>query len=62
MQKGSEKVHLVVRTVNSAAFSSHDWEEYVVAVSPHPILNTPSTITAILSPLSMARFLACADK
>lgn len=37
MQKGSDKVHLVVRTVNSAAFSGHDWEEYVVAVSHiHP--------------------------
>lgn len=33
MQKGSEKVHLVVRTINSSAFSQHDWDEYVVDVS-----------------------------
>jgi len=31
MRKGSDKVYLVVRTINSAAFSSHDWEEYVVS-------------------------------
>lgn len=34
MRKGSDKVYLVVRTINSAAFSSHDWEEYVVSASP----------------------------
>lgn len=32
MQQGSEKVHMIVRTINSAAFSSHDWEEFVVTV------------------------------
>lgn len=30
-QKGSDKVFMVVRTINSSAFSSHDWEEYTVS-------------------------------
>ncbi|KAH8079933.1 hypothetical protein HD553DRAFT_317964 [Filobasidium floriforme] len=28
-EKNPEKVHLVVRTINSSAFSNEDWEEYV---------------------------------
>ena len=35
VQQGSEDVRLVVRTINSAAFTAHDWEEFVVTVS-HP--------------------------
>lgn len=33
LREGSEKVHLVVRTINSSAFTAHDWDEYVVSVS-----------------------------
>jgi hypothetical protein len=32
-EKNPEKVHLVVRTINSSAFSNEDWEEYVYEVS-----------------------------
>jgi hypothetical protein len=34
MQQGSEDVKMVVRTINSSAFTPEDWEEYVVSVSP----------------------------
>ena len=57
MQKGSDKVHLVVRTVNSAAFSGHDWEEYVVSVSllfclsaPLPLFVQKATSSAVSIP------------
>lgn len=30
MQQGSDKVHLVVRTINAAAFTSADWAEFDV--------------------------------
>jgi len=33
MQQGSDEVKMVVRTINSSAFTAHDWEEYVVSVS-----------------------------
>lgn len=33
MQQGSDDVKLVVRTINSSAFTQHDWDEYVVDVS-----------------------------
>jgi hypothetical protein len=33
-EKEPEKVLLVVRTINSSAFSASDWEEYVYEVSP----------------------------
>lgn len=33
MQQGSDDVKLVVRTINSSAFTQHDWDEYVVSVS-----------------------------
>lgn len=36
-QQGSDDVKLVVRTINSSAFTPHDWEEYVVSVRPVPI-------------------------
>ena len=36
MQENSEAVHLVVRTINSSAFTGHDWEEFVVSVRPRP--------------------------
>ena len=32
-EKNPEKVHLVVRTINSSAFSSADWDEYVYEAS-----------------------------
>ncbi|KAK4689206.1 hypothetical protein P7C73_g908, partial [Tremellales sp. Uapishka_1] len=31
LQQGSDKVHMVVRTINSSAFTPHDWNEYVVS-------------------------------
>jgi len=33
MQQGSEEVKMVVRTINSSAFTAQDWEEYAVSVS-----------------------------
>lgn len=33
VKQGSEEVKMVVRTINSSAFSKHDWEEYIVTVS-----------------------------
>jgi tRNA pseudouridine-54 N-methylase len=44
MQQGSEDVKLVVRTINSAAFTSHDWEEYVVTVS---LLSLPGYVNLV---------------
>ncbi|CAD6576840.1 MAG: hypothetical protein TREMPRED_001782 [Tremellales sp. Tagirdzhanova-0007] len=35
VQQGSEDVRLVVRTINSAAFTAHDWEEFVVTGPYH---------------------------
>lgn len=37
-QKGSEKVVLVVRTINSSAFAQQDWDEYVTSVSMWKII------------------------
>lgn len=34
VKQGSDEVKMVVRTINSSAFSQHDWDEYVVTVSP----------------------------
>ena len=31
-QKGSDKVFMVVRTINASAFSTYDWDEYTVSV------------------------------
>jgi hypothetical protein len=48
MQQGSEDVKLVVRTINSAAFTTHDWEEYVVTVSSYShILNQADPLSCL---------------
>lgn len=33
VKQGTEEVKMVVRTINSAAFTQHDWDEYVVTAS-----------------------------
>ncbi|KAL7419787.1 hypothetical protein Q5752_005703 [Cryptotrichosporon argae] len=34
-RQGEDKVYLVVRTINSSAFTQHDWDEYVVTGPYH---------------------------
>lgn len=47
-EKNPEKVHLVVRTINSSAFSNEDWEEYVYEVSTPRLVPTDWWRTTIL--------------
>jgi hypothetical protein len=47
-EKNPEKVHLVVRTINSSAFSNEDWEEYVYEVSTPGLVPTDWWRTTIL--------------
>jgi hypothetical protein len=34
VKQGTEDVKMVVRTINSSAFTQADWDEYVVTVCP----------------------------
>ena len=52
MQQGSDDIKLVVRTINSSAFTQLDWDEYAVSVSRVPSPHSQNiAVTRAVRPL-----------
>lgn len=46
VKQGTEDVKMVVRTINSSAFTQADWDEYVVTVRS-PFLHHDKSLTGL---------------